>query len=226
MSQKRKHVRRMRVVSLDPRKVRKLRAQRNWTQVELAQKAGVAERTIRNIETGQSVRRDFAGFIATAMLVPLEELLPDDQMPVSLEHDALSLSMPYRPNPIDMLNTFQRGFAAGDWSGIQASWTPATTLKLRCYPAHDMDSDWNGWEAIEATLTRLRNSLTQVPADSLKVTSVNAKGDIWFLVGKWEPTAEAETTQILIDWYLVLEWSLNRVDLATLVLGITASLRP
>jgi transcriptional regulator with XRE-family HTH domain len=55
-------------------KLRHLRRALGWTQLELALRAGVSERTVRSAERGRPVRRDFLDYLAGALGVDLQEL--------------------------------------------------------------------------------------------------------------------------------------------------------
>lgn len=55
--------------------VRSLRRSRGWSQLDLAERAGVGERTIRNAEMGRVIEGSTASYIAGALDVSLELLL-------------------------------------------------------------------------------------------------------------------------------------------------------
>jgi transcriptional regulator with XRE-family HTH domain len=64
------------MASVEPHgeKLRHLRRALGWTQLELALRAGVAERTVRSAERGRPVRREFLDYLAGALGVELPEL--------------------------------------------------------------------------------------------------------------------------------------------------------
>ena len=64
------------MASVEPHgeKLRHLRRALGWTQLELALKAGVSERTVRSAERGRPVRREFLDYLAGALGVDLQEL--------------------------------------------------------------------------------------------------------------------------------------------------------
>lgn len=55
-------------------KLRALRLDRGWTQLELAIAAGVSDRTVRKAERSQPLRRQFLEYLAGALQVPLTEV--------------------------------------------------------------------------------------------------------------------------------------------------------
>lgn len=55
-------------------KLRSLRESLGWSQLELAIRAGVSERTVRNAEKGQPLRHVFLGYLAKALGLPLAEI--------------------------------------------------------------------------------------------------------------------------------------------------------
>ena len=55
-------------------KLRSLRVSLGWSQLELAVRAGVSERTVRNAENGRPLRHEFLGFLAKALGVPAAEI--------------------------------------------------------------------------------------------------------------------------------------------------------
>src|SRR5262245_57470735 len=64
------------MASVEPHgeKLRHLRRALGWTQLELALRAGVSERTVRSAERGRPIRRDFLDYLAGALGVDLREL--------------------------------------------------------------------------------------------------------------------------------------------------------
>lgn len=60
------------------RKLARLRRMLGYSQLQLAIRAGVSERTVRNAECGHSIKRDFLEFIASGLQVPLFEVLEDE----------------------------------------------------------------------------------------------------------------------------------------------------
>ena len=57
------------------RRIKILRGQRQWTQAELAQRAGVARQTIISAESGRPLRQSALQRVATALGVDVEELM-------------------------------------------------------------------------------------------------------------------------------------------------------
>lgn len=55
--------------------IRTLRLSRGWSQLDLAERAGVGERTIRNAESGRFIEGSTASYVAGALDVELEQLL-------------------------------------------------------------------------------------------------------------------------------------------------------
>ena len=68
---------------LDSKRLRELRENRGWTQYVLSRQrnANVSMRTIQRAETGCSISRENAEFIAAALEVPLSELRIDEAAP-------------------------------------------------------------------------------------------------------------------------------------------------
>lgn len=60
------------------RKLARIRRSLGYSQLQLAIRAGVSERTVRNAECGHSVKRDFLVYIASGLQVPLFEVLEDE----------------------------------------------------------------------------------------------------------------------------------------------------
>lgn len=61
-------------------RIRRLRAQKAWTQPELAEASGITIRTVQRLEAGQSVSAETLKRVAKAFGVPLETLQsPSDQ---------------------------------------------------------------------------------------------------------------------------------------------------
>lgn len=66
-------------------KLASLRRALGLTQLELAIRSGVSERTVRNAERGQPIKRSFLEFIAGGLGVPLQEIvLPCGELDVHL----------------------------------------------------------------------------------------------------------------------------------------------
>lgn len=55
--------------------IRSLRLAKGWSQLDLAQRAGVGERTIRNAESGRIIEGSTASYIAGALEITLEKLV-------------------------------------------------------------------------------------------------------------------------------------------------------
>lgn len=69
---------------IDGELIRKLRTGRGWTQDELADIAGVSERTIQRVETSDSCSLETKRALAAAFELTLSDLdLPDAQVPVA-----------------------------------------------------------------------------------------------------------------------------------------------
>lgn len=58
--------------------VRFYRQQLGWTQLDLANRAGCSERTVRKIEKGDPIRRETVAALATALSTPAQPLTADD----------------------------------------------------------------------------------------------------------------------------------------------------
>lgn len=59
-------------------KLAALRRRLGFTQLELALRTGVSERTVRNAEGSRPIKRDFLAFIANGLDVPLEDVVYDE----------------------------------------------------------------------------------------------------------------------------------------------------
>src|SRR5690606_30136257 len=55
--------------------ISQIRRSQGFTQLELALRAGVSERTVRNAERGQAIKHDFLKFIASGLGVSLPEVV-------------------------------------------------------------------------------------------------------------------------------------------------------
>ena len=62
-------------VRLQGKLIRTLRLSKGWSQLDLAERAGVGERTIRNAESGRIIEGSTALYVAGALDVELEQLL-------------------------------------------------------------------------------------------------------------------------------------------------------
>ena len=60
------------------RKLARLRRSLGYSQVQLAMRAGVSERTVRNAERGHPIKRDFLEYIAGGLDVSLREVLEEE----------------------------------------------------------------------------------------------------------------------------------------------------
>ncbi len=67
----------MRGVTIDTVRFRQFRIASGMTQRELAVRAGVGERTIRNAESGRPLRLDFARYLAAALGIEVTDLMRD-----------------------------------------------------------------------------------------------------------------------------------------------------
>lgn len=73
--------------------IRSLRLTKGWSQLDLAQRAGVGERTIRNAESSKTVETSTASYIAGALEVCLDMLLkppPPSHLSFSVSHFELA----------------------------------------------------------------------------------------------------------------------------------------
>lgn len=73
----------IRGVQLRGELIRSLRIGRGWSQLDLAERAGVGERTIRNAECGRVIEGSTASYIAGALEVTLELLVKPHFCPSS-----------------------------------------------------------------------------------------------------------------------------------------------
>ena len=55
--------------------ISQIRRSQGFTQLELALRAGISERTVRNAERGQAIKHDFLKFIASGLGVSLPEVV-------------------------------------------------------------------------------------------------------------------------------------------------------
>lgn len=64
-------------VRVDGVAVQRLRKAKCLSQQQLAQAAGIAERTVRNAEKGQVLESHIAGYLASALAVPLNDIIAE-----------------------------------------------------------------------------------------------------------------------------------------------------
>lgn len=64
-------------IRLNGSAIRQGRIVRGWSQADLADKAGVAERTVRNAESGAPVKHHVADFVAGALEIGVKDLVLD-----------------------------------------------------------------------------------------------------------------------------------------------------
>ena len=55
-------------------KLRSFRVSLGWSQLDLALRAGVSERTVRNAEKSRPLHHDFLGYLAKALGLPVTEI--------------------------------------------------------------------------------------------------------------------------------------------------------
>lgn len=86
----------------EPAKIRSLRKERNWSQQELARRAGLSQATISDLERGlEHVKAATLTGVAVALGVPLKEIMRVRKAGQSDEQDlddAMSLVMALDPN--------------------------------------------------------------------------------------------------------------------------------
>ena len=71
--------------------IRQGRITRGWSQADLADKAGVAERTVRNAESGAPVKHHVADFVAGAREIGVNDLILDRaELPQRLQWQQIS----------------------------------------------------------------------------------------------------------------------------------------
>jgi transcriptional regulator with XRE-family HTH domain len=68
-------------VRVDGATVQRLRRSKGLSQQQLAQIAGIAERTVRNAEKGQVLESHIANYLASALDVPLNEIVAERDTP-------------------------------------------------------------------------------------------------------------------------------------------------
>jgi transcriptional regulator with XRE-family HTH domain len=66
--------------------IKRLRDERDWSQTDLARRAGVGQRTVGNAEAGKNISMDSANRIAMALGVSLVELM----VPAAVGADSLA----------------------------------------------------------------------------------------------------------------------------------------
>jgi len=75
----------MRGVMVNAQRLRQIRQARGLTQQQLAIRAGVGERTVRNAEQSRRIRLDFLGYLATVLGVEIADIINDrDEMRLAL----------------------------------------------------------------------------------------------------------------------------------------------
>jgi transcriptional regulator with XRE-family HTH domain len=127
-------------------KLASLRRALGLTQLELALRSGVSERTVRNAERGQPIKRSFLEFIAGGLGVPLQEIvLPSGELDVHFR---------WQRHVDRLLAALQRVVTEHDASdAIELAHRDiqfrAETLMPNFSPAHVLAGEYRGTEGIE-----------------------------------------------------------------------------
>lgn len=111
-------------------KLAQLRRQLGFTQCELAIRTGVSERTVRNAESGRSIKRAFLEYIASGLKVPIQEVLCQSEID--------------RPEWLGLADQVIADFR----TAFDDRYTPKTWDRLRNFPRAEesnleFDEAWN-----------------------------------------------------------------------------------
>lgn len=174
-------------VRVDHRRVLELRRARRLTQLDLANRMGVSERTIRNIEKGKPVSRSVSECLATALDVDLNDLSVayTDGWPgldLGLSHtDGVVLQ---KSPDIDHLRSAMQAFAAKiEFDPIMELLHPSVKLRCTSSPATEFDGTFDGPDGIRQFFGAVREFIQTFARPEIQLDRIYGAGDLIVCIG-------------------------------------------
>lgn len=129
--------------------IRSLRLAKGWSQLDLAQRAGVGERTIRNAESGRVIEGSTASYIAGALEITLDMLVRPQVDPAGT----------FSVSKLD--HAFREVIFSGRTTPLQEMLTTNFTWRIIGIPMNDSISVARSYEQLYEILHSVRLHLSQ-----------------------------------------------------------------
>ena len=173
------------MASLEPHgeKLASLRRDLGYTQLELALRVGISERTVRNAERGRPINRDFLTYLAAGLGVTLAEVVIP---PLELQRQQR-----WEKNVATTMAGIQRAMAEQDpGMMLEVAHHDCEMHFLGGVPGVDsvqtLMGDYHGWNGIHQFIENVRDFWEQRPGGAFTLEEPLGSGDVLLIRGTHE----------------------------------------
>lgn len=208
----------MRGLKPNAKRLREIRLLAGFTQAELAVRAGVGERTIRNAEAGRKIRHDFLRFIAEALGVTPQELVAD--------HDELLVARREQANADNVLSALKAFAMERDMSEMRQIMTKRMKIVIPGPTIIPFMGDFEGIDGLQRVMEISEDLI--VYEKPVEVSEIRAEANLVILSGIDHMFIKSTNKSLTAWWYHIYQFNGGKivrvdelVDTATWVEAMT-----